>query len=401
MIALVRAAWVIGRRDFMAIVASRSFFLFLLGPLFPLLIGVGAGSLTDRIARETLRPTVGLTLPAAESARLMALRAAVSAQLGDETLPMLRTLPPATARAGAIEVTLAAPGAPIAILSGTLDQPVLNGKAGDLARVRGDIGLLVGLARERTAIRSPYIASHVVTESRAARTQGQKLTGQAAQTLLFLLVMLLAGMVLSNMIEEKTNKVIEVLAAAVPVDAIFLGKLVAMLAVSCLGIALWGGIAAVALFAIGGTTVDLPAPAVGWPLFVLFALLYFAMAYTLLGALFLGIGAQAGSAREVQMLSMPVTMGQLLVFFGATWASADIMGLPGRIGAAIPFSSPFIMIARAAQDGAVTPHWLALGWQLLWVLLILRIGGGLFRRHVLKSGAPRRGWRRRRAEPAA
>ena len=39
-------------------------------------------------------------------------------------------------------------------------------------------------------------------------------------------------MLLSQLIEEKSNKIIEVLAAAVPIDAIFLGKLFAMLAAS-------------------------------------------------------------------------------------------------------------------------------------------------------------------------
>ena len=44
--------------------------------------------------------------------------------------------------------------------------------------------------------------------------------------------MLLATLLLSNLAEEKPNKVIEVLAAAVPLDAVFLGKLIAMLGIS-------------------------------------------------------------------------------------------------------------------------------------------------------------------------
>ena len=58
---------------------------------------------------------------------------------------------------------------------------------------------------------------------------------------LFLLTILLSGMLLSQLIDEKANKIIEILAAAVPVDAIFLGKLFAMLAMSLLGIAVWTG----------------------------------------------------------------------------------------------------------------------------------------------------------------
>jgi hypothetical protein len=61
-------------------------------------------------------------------------------------------------------------------------------------------------------------------------------------------------MILSQLIEEKSNKIIEVLAAAVPIEAIFLGKLFAMLATSIIGIAVWvvGGAAAIALLTRAG-----------------------------------------------------------------------------------------------------------------------------------------------------
>ena len=59
--------------------------------------------------------------------------------------------------------------------------------------------------------------------------------------LLFFLTLLLAGMVLSQLIEEKSNKIIEVIAAAMPIDAMFVGKLFAMLAASVLGLVVWIG----------------------------------------------------------------------------------------------------------------------------------------------------------------
>ena len=128
-------------------------------------------------------------------------------------------------------------------------------------------------------------------------------------------------MLLSQLIEEKSNKVIEILAAAVPVDAIFVGKLFAMLAMSLLGIAVWAsaGAAAIAAFSTGGLG-GLPPPAVGWPAFLLLVFVYFAMSYLLIGAAFLGIGAQASTVREVQTLSMPVTMAQVVIFAFASAA---------------------------------------------------------------------------------
>ena len=57
--------------------------------------------------------------------------------------------------------------------------------------------------------------------------------------LLFFLTIAALGMVLSQLIEEKSNKIIEVIAAAVPIDAMFVGKLFAMLAASVVGIVVW------------------------------------------------------------------------------------------------------------------------------------------------------------------
>jgi ABC-2 type transport system permease protein len=214
-------------------------------------------------------------------------------------------------------------------------------------------------------------------------------TAQAGQVLLFLLTMLLAGMVLSNLVEEKANKIIEVLAASIPMDALFLGKLFAMLAVSLVGIAVWGSVYGL-LMVFGMKSMPLLAtPAVGWSMFLLLGFLYFAMAYLLLGSLFLSIGGMATTVREVQTLSMPVTMMQLMVFFFASYALARPGTWVETVSQVFPVSSPFAMLAHAAQSPEIWPHAIALGWQALWVGVIVRVGAQLFRRTVMKSGPAR------------
>jgi ABC-2 type transport system permease protein len=135
----------------------------------------------------------------------------------------------------------------------------------------------------------------------------------------------------------------------------------------------------------------LTAPAIGWVPFLLLGVVYFSMAYLILGSLFLAIGGMATTVRDVQTLSMPVTMLQLLVFFFASYAMAK----PGTgielTAIAIPFSSPFAMLARAAQDPRLWIHGAALVWQVLCVALFVRFGATLFRKRVMKSGpAPTR-----------
>jgi ABC-2 type transport system permease protein len=216
--------------------------------------------------------------------------------------------------------------------------------------------------------------------------------------LLFFLTILLSGMLLSQLIEEKSNKIIEVIAAAVPIDAMFVGKLFAMLAASVVGIIVWvsAGALLIQIVKHGGVQ-TLPAPAVGWPAFLALAIIYFATNYLLLGAAFLTIGAQASTVREVQTMSMPVTFAQVLIFGFAATAIGSPDSAKGIAAAVFPLSSPMAMLARAAEQPDAWPHILAILWQALWVALILRVGAQLFRKTVLKSGPRRPWWRLGRA----
>lgn len=393
---LLRAAFVIARRDYMAVVLSKTFILFLIGPLFPVLFGFAFGSLGERVASDGLRSTIGVAMPKADRDALIAAHGRLVGQLGPQAVPGMEAVSVPLDDAAADRLLTGPDHRFTLILSGTLAAPELIGRRGDVDRATGEVGLILDQARAARADAAPRIATRLLPESKGPDRQAQMLTGRSAQILLFLLTILLAGMVLSNMVEEKTNKIIEILAAAVPIDAIFIGKLAAMLTMSLTGIAIWGGGVLAFLLTQPEGLPDLPDPAVGWPVFILLGVLYFAMAYTLLGALFIGVGSQASTVRQVQTLNMPVTMGQMILFFFASHASGQPDSAMDIAAAVIPFSSPFAMIARAAISPLIWPHVMAVTWQIVWVAIIVRMGTGLFRRNVLKSGGGR-GTRRRKA----
>ena len=389
-LSILQAALVIARRDFTAILFSRSFFFFLLGPLFPVLVGTLAGGVGQQVQQNAERPELGIAMSAADIAAMQLANRQLAARLG-QVLPeftVLKKLGPGeafdpTAAMKRSRTNLAA------ILSGTPASPVLTGPAARIKPWQGPVSLVAAQALGNAPTAYPAVALSSLATSSADQTRGKMLTAQAGQTLLFLLTMLLAGMVLSNLVEEKGNKIIEILAAAIPMDAVFLGKLFAMLAVSLVGIAVWGVAGAVIGLIAGQALPALTAPAVGWPLFLGLGVAYFAMGYLLLGSLFLAIGSMATTVREVQTLSMPVTMMQLMVFFFASFAMSR-PGSPLELAAIIvPFSSPFAMLARAAQDPAVWPHVAALAWQALCVAIFVRAGAALFRKRVMQSGPAR------------
>jgi ABC-2 type transport system permease protein len=381
------AAFVIARRDFTAILFSRSFFFFLLGPLFPLIVGAMAGGVGAQVQKSVDQPELGIAMQAADVDAMMAAHAVLAPRMGGG-IPDLRvvqrlapgeTLDPHAALAQKHD-NLAA------ILTGSPSAPVLTGTKGRIDGWQGPVSLIAAQALGRAPQNYPTVSLSGTATSRADQRQGRVVTAQLGQTVLFLLTMLLAGMVLSNLVEEKGNKIIEILAAAIPMDAVFFGKLFAMLGVSLVGVSVWGA-TGVAVGLLSDDMLDkLPVPAVGWPVFLALGVAYFTTGYLLLGSLFLAIGSMATTVREVQTLSMPVTMMQLLVFFFASYAMAS-PGSPIEIAAAIfPFSSPFAMLARAAQDGSLWPHAAALGWQVICVTIFVRTGARMFRKRVMKSG---------------
>ena len=384
-LSLFEAARVVARRDFHAILFSRAFFFFLLGPLFPIIVGALAGGIGGQVQRDVTVNTVAFAMSAGDNAAI----AAVSNRVGGtiEDMPEIAMIPP--------ETTKAADFSPAALLresnysvvvTGGLERPVITGPHPQIHRWDGTISLLAAMASGTAPTELPAIAEQPIEATAAATRSDRIRTAQAGQLLLFLLMMLLAGMVLSNLVEEKANKVIEVLAAAIPMDAVFLGKLFAMLGVSFVGIAVWAAAGGTIGLLAGNALPQLPEPALGWPLFITFGIVYFAMGYLLLGSLFLTIGGMAATVREVQTMSMPITMAQLLVFFLAA-SSITSPGSPMELIAAVfPLSSPFAMLARAAQSEALWPHALALMWQAVCVVLFVRIGAMIFRRRVMKSG---------------
>jgi ABC-2 type transport system permease protein len=395
---LLRSAFVIGRRDFGATVLSKTFIFFLLGPVFPLLLGGVFGSIGSRVATQTEQPVIAVVSSAADFSRMEASRDRVSdAMPGPGVVRLVHYEPESNAAAQQRRLLMSRHPPIRAVLAGGLANPHLTGAVEDDANAIGQLKLILADARSAQSARAALGVTKV-TASTGALVKDRALTAQIGQMLLFFLTLLLSGMVMSQLVEEKSNKIIEVIAAAVPIESMFIGKLFAMLAASVAGIIVWisSGALLIQMVKTGGVA-TLPPPAVGWPVFLALGVLYFGMYYLLLGAVFLMIGAQASTVREVQTLSMPVTFAQVVIFGFAATAIGAPDSTNSLIAAIFPWSSPMTMLARAAEQPELWPHLVALTWQALWVALTLRLGAQLFRKTVLKSGPKRPWWKLGRA----
>jgi len=393
---LIRQTMTIARRDFVATVFTPTFLLFLFAPLmmvgFGAVGGVGAASISksgDDKARIVL-------LASGESART-----AVAADRQLRTMFRSLEQPPRLI----VETPGPNPEAQgramferkesdtYAVMYGPLDRPQIlhsvNGtrSASYLAALADQV-----LRAQRAGTAAPLSeATQIVVSRPGASAGGQGQAAFFATTALFMISLLLAGQVVGTMAEERSNKVIEVLAAAVPLESVFFGKLIGMFGVALLFLGFWGtvviNVGSLLPARLATAFIDV-GPAVGLPMFGLLFFAYFVTSYMLLGAVFLGLGAQASTQRELQMMSLPITIFQV-----AMWGLASATALSPDSGlataaAVFPFSSPFAMVARAANAPEIWPHLLAIGWQMLWVAITVTIAARLFRRGVLQSGSP-------------
>ena len=398
----VRQALTIARRDFIATVFTPIFLLFLFAPVimgsFGAVGGLGAASVADGRADKA---RIVAIVPDAQAPTIAAAdtRLRTVFRRGEEAPPGLTTLRPAGDPAAQARAAFATRDYEAsAVLFGPLDAPhVLYGPRGK--RAADYLGLLAAetLTANRLNGNVPQVNAVKIPMERPDGSAGNRRQSASFAVFgVFLLNLFLASQVVGTMAEERNNKVIEVLAAAVPLESVFFGKLIGMFGVAVLFVCFWGTIIAKLGSLLPPELASALAiqAAVGMPTFVALFVTYFTMAYLLLGSAFLVVGAQASTPREIQMLALPISVLQMGMLALALAGTARPGSWIATLAEMFPLSSPFAMAGRAATSAEVWPHIAAIAWQLLWVTIFITLGARLFRRGVLQSGSAKPFWKR-------
>lgn len=394
---IFRAAWVVARRDFISLVATPTFLFFLLAPLMMIGFGLIGGGSAGQLAQSAgKKEHIVAIVPVAERAAFAAVDARLRVLGGRrDDAPRLILLSDDSDHRAAIAAYRGDTDM-LAILTGNAAAPQIAARNPDgfASRYLANLAETVrreGLDRAADA-RAASTPSFSTIASGGTSSAARTAMAYGAVFGIFLLMLLLAGQTVGMLAEEKGNKVIEILAAAIPLEGVFFGKLIGMIGIAIVFIAFWAtlGLIGLTVFTNGNPAQALAgmtaSPAVGWPLFALLIVTYFLFSFLLLGGMFLGVGAQASTVREIQMLSLPVTFLQVGMFALASNAANNPGSTTATVAQWIPWSSPMAMAARAASDASLWPHVVALGWQALWIAITIAVSVRLFRAGVLRSG---------------
>ena len=203
---------------------------------------------------------------------------------------------------------------------------------------------------------------------------------------LWSLILTGAGILLNSVIEEKQNRILEVLLTSASAPEIMTGKILGAAAVTATALLVWVTIATTVF---GSQHPEIIAGVAGLLIgkgLAFYFLIYFVGGYLMYAALFTTIGAFCETPREAQTLLGPlmILLTIPLVFMGQAVTRPDAPLLQALSW--VPPFTPFLMAARAASG---PPLWQVAGTAGLMfatTALELWVAGRAFRTGALSSG---------------
>jgi ABC-2 type transport system permease protein len=209
--------------------------------------------------------------------------------------------------------------------------------------------------------------------------------GAISALLIYIILMLYGSQVMMGVMEEKTNRIAEVIVSSVKPFQLMIGKILGIALVCLTQILLWiffifiiysvtasSGKADMVNDVVGG--VQKIFASTNMPLVLSFFIFYLMAGFLFYSSLFAAIGSAVNEdMREAQSLSFPLMMP---IIFAVAISQAVLKDPTGPLafwGSMIPFTSPVIMMIRLPFGVPGTVPW----WQ-LGLSTVLLIGGFIF-----------------------
>ena len=228
----------------------------------------------------------------------------------------------------------------------------------------------------------------------------------------YMFVLMYGAMIMNSVIEEKTNRIVEVVVSSCRPFQLMLGKIIGVGLVGLTQMAIWivllaivGTVAGSAFGLNGMATANVSPEALASakdmgamevimretlsinyvPILVNFVL-YFLGGYLLYSSLFAGLGSAVDQASDASQFTTPVILIMLIAFYAGIACAENPMGPMAVWCSIIPFTSPVVMMVRLPFG---VPTWqLILSIVLLFgtALAITWMAARIYRRGILHYG---------------
>jgi ABC-2 type transport system permease protein len=197
--------------------------------------------------------------------------------------------------------------------------------------------------------------------------------------------------VMSSVLEEKTNRVVEVLVSSLRPFELMLGKLIGVGAVSIFQFVIWAVSARFLLSGRGGGGATqagqvFQIPHVNLATALVFAA-YFLGGFFLYSAMFAAVGAISSTEQEARQGQQPVSVLLMVSFFAMFAMINDPNSTLAVTLSLIPFCSPIAMPVRwAAGNLPMSEVAVSLGILLASIVLVTWVASRIYRVGILMTG---------------
>jgi len=224
--------------------------------------------------------------------------------------------------------------------------------------------------------------------------------GMGLTFLMFFFIMMNGSMVMQSVVEEKTNKIVEVIVSSTKPFNLMLGKIVAVALTGMTQLVIWSVVITIgfgiAMTVFGLDTASISAMASGggdpqqlaavmgidsnmqlgiaaligvnWTKVFLCFIVYFIGGYLLYASLFAMFGSAANDSQEAQQFIMPLTIILALAFYVGFAAARNPEGSLAFWGSIIPFTSPIVMMVRLPLEVPI--------WEIILSIVLLFLTAG-------------------------
>ncbi|MFY8162746.1 MAG: ABC transporter permease [Brevundimonas sp.] len=209
--------------------------------------------------------------------------------------------------------------------------------------------------------------------------------GLVSGFLLWSLVITGASILLNSVMEEKANKILEVLLSSASATEILTGKVLGVAMLTGTVMLVWGGIGAFGLLAANAETAAMVGDVLLDGGMLGYFIAYAVGGYLMYAVLFAAIGAFCETPRDAQTLMGPImmvlTVPILVMVLAAQTPDSPVV----QILSWIPFFTPFLMSARAPSEPPMIEVVGTMAGMFAFALLMVWIAGRAFRAGALSD----------------
>tara|TARA_R110002072_G_scaffold46591_2_gene128836 strand:+ start:2114 stop:3562 length:1449 start_codon:yes stop_codon:yes gene_type:complete len=245
--------------------------------------------------------------------------------------------------------------------------------------------------QEKVKFREKRIDETGATSDVKVGEKANKYAPVAFVYLLWIAVFSIAQMLLTNTVEEKSIRIMEVLLSSVSPNQLMSGKIWGIAATGMTMVLSWVAFALIGVWLAPMIIGDFDFPlmaVIGDPRYLISFVAYFMAGYLLYAAVLVAIGSVCNTLKEAQNLMQPVIIILIVPLIAMMFIVQEPNGLVAKVMSYIPLFTPFTMMNRAGGPPETYEYVITGILLLATVIFAFRAAGKIFRVGVLMTGKP-------------